>query len=410
MAMNNRGMKGFISAKIIAVLLIIVSVPQVSCSNSVGSEASNDENDQSNEEIIYHERALAVYDKIVRYFYVDEHNLFRENFPALSGDLEVSYLWPYFGLAGGVNTLIELGYDSEPFLNIINRFDIYFDDSDQPVAYGAYPPDLGASTHFYDDNAVVGLELIRAYEITGEATYLQKAEEIMPFLYTGETDRCGGGGIAWNENYIANPNDPNAIIGMSSSGYTALLALKLYQITGNEEYFDFGIRIYNWLKTNLKNPADNIYWNDVHMTTCEVNRDLYTYNTGVMMQVEIALYEITENGNHLQEAKHLANGAYTVFTRIHEGNRFFPARDPWFHAKLLQGYLDLYKYDESASAFVKIFIDNANHAWEHARNDINLFYEDWTGNEPGRDEWLLNQASVLEVFGLIALYKNESVY
>ncbi len=296
-----------------------------------------------------------------------------------------------------------------PFLNVIDRLDLYFDDSDDLVAYGAYPPELGPSTHFYDDNAVVGLELIRAYQTTGDAVYLQKAEEIMPFQYTGETDRCGGGGIAWNEDHISNPNDPNSIIGMSSSGYTALLALKLYQITEKEEYLDFGNRIYNWLHDNLKSSQNDIYWNDVNMTTCEVNEDLYTYNTGVMMQVEIALFEITGSESHLQEAKGLANGAYTVFTRLFEGERFFPARDPWFHVKLLQGYLDLYKYDENTDLFIDIFIDNANHAWENARNDYGLFYEDWTGNEEGRDEWLLNQASVVEVFGLIALHKNETV-
>jgi len=136
--------------------LLLTFTSAISCSDSVGTDPPEDEDSKSSDKIVYHERALAAYDNIVRYYYVDEHNLFMENFPKLPGDQEVSYLWPYFGLAGGVNTLIELGYDSEPFLNIINRLDIYFDDSDQPVAYGAYPPHLGASTHFYDDNAVVG--------------------------------------------------------------------------------------------------------------------------------------------------------------------------------------------------------------------------------------------------------------
>ena len=383
----------------------------ISCSDSVSTDPSDNGNN-SIDEIVYHERALDVYDNIVRYFYVDEHNLFRENFPELPGDNEVAFLWPYFGLVGGVNTLIELGYDSQPFINVVDRLDLYFDDSADNPVYGAYPPELGPSTHFYDDNAVTGLELINAYQITGNPVYLQKAEEIMPFQYTGQTERCGGGGIAWNENHISNPDHPDAMIGMSSSGYTALLALKLYQITEKEEYLEFGNRIYDWLYTNLRNSHDHIYWNDVKMATdanCEVNKDLYTYNTGVMMQVEIMLYEITGSDNHLQEAKRLANGAYTVFTRFYQGERFFPARDPWFHVKLLQGYLDLYKYDERAKSFISIFIDNANHAWENARNDYGLFYEDWTGNEVGRDRWLLNQASVVEIFGLIALYKNEQI-
>ena len=138
----------------------------ISCSDSVSTDPSDNGNN-STDDIVYHERALDVYDNIVRYFYVDEHNLFMENFPKLPGDLEVSYLWPYFGLVGGVNTLIELGYDSQPFINVVDRLDLYFDDSADHPVYGAYPPELGASTHFYDDNAVTGLELINAYRITG---------------------------------------------------------------------------------------------------------------------------------------------------------------------------------------------------------------------------------------------------
>ena len=389
-------------------LTLLAFTSSVSCSNSAVNDPPENDNNL-NDDIVYHERALSVYDDIVRYYYVNEHNLFKENFPVKPGDNEVSWLWSYFGLVGGVNTLIELGYNSQPFINIVDRLDSYFDDTGDNPVYGAYPPDLGSSTHFYDDNAVVGIELINAYQITGNQVYLQKAEEIMPFQYTGETDLCGGGGIAWNENHIANPNNPEAMIGMSSSGYTTLLALRLYQITEKEEYLEFGYRIYDWLYNNLRNSQDGIYWNDVKMPTCAVNRDLYTYNTGVMMQVEIALYEITGNDKHLQEAKSLGNGAYTVFTRHTEGKRFFPERDPWFHVKLLQGYLDLYKYDERAESFINIFKDNANHAWENARNEYGLFYEDWSGNVVGRDEWILNQASLVEVFGLIALHKNETV-
>jgi len=389
--------------------LLVLFLSFVACTGAVDSDDSDQDSDSTDTpSITYHERALEVYDNIRTYYYVSEHNLFKENYPRMSGDREVSYLWPYFGLVAGVNSLLKVGYDYEGLHKVVDRLDKYYDESHDPVTYSAYPPSLGDSDHFYDDNAVTGLKLFNAYKITGDSQYLQKAEEIMPFLYTGETDQCGGG-IAWKENYITNPDNPDALIGMSSSGYSALLALKLYQETGKQEYYDFGTRVYQWLKNNLKNTARNIYWNDVKFSDCSINKDLYTYNTGVMMRVEIALYEITDNESHLQEAKDLARGAFNVFTNSYQGDPFFPQRDPWFNVKLFQGYLDLYKHDESAEQYINVFIDNANHAWENARNQNGLFYADWTGQNQSGDEWLLNQASLVEMYARIALFKGEEV-
>ena len=387
--------------------LLAMFLPFLACSSPVKSDNSDQDSDSTDTpSITYHERALAVYDNIRKYYYVNEHDLFKENYPRRSGDREVSYLWPYFGTVAGVNTLLKIGYEFEGLYNVVDGFDKYYDDSHDPVAYSAYPPSLGNSDHFYDDNAVTGLKLLNAFKITGDSQYLQKAEQIMPFLYTGEVDECGGG-IAWKENYVTNPDNPDAIIGMSSSGYSALLALKLYQATGKQEYFDFGKRVYRWLKGNLKNSARNIYWNDVKFSDCSVNKDLYTYNTGVMMRVEIALYEITEEERHLQEAKDLGQGAFNVFTSYYQGKPFFPRSDPWFNVKLFQGYLDLYKHDESAEEYINVFIENANYAWENARNQDGLFYADWTGQNKTGDKWLLNQASLVEIYGRISLFKGE---
>ena len=403
-------MKGLISHNIIAVILCIASVFQVACTNSTDPGDSDNENDQNHEGIIYHERAKFVFERVNNFYFLEEYHLYRENFPQQTGDPEVSYLWPYFGLLGGVNTLIKLGYESDDLQDVITHLEYYADEADGELVYSAYPPFLGESDHYYDDNAVVGIKLLDLYRITGDQKYLKRAEELMPFMYSGETSVCGGG-IVWMDQFVDNPGAPNAHIGMSSSGYTVLFSLMLYQLTENEEYLEFATRIYEWLRNRLKDSVQNIYWNDVRMSDCSVNQDLFTYNTGVMMRVEIALYEISGEESHLREARDLARGAFQTFAQSVDGKIFIsPERDPWFNVKLLDGYLDLYKYDEEASDYIDYFIENANHAWEHARNEYGLFYEDWTGNTPGRQEWLLNQASLIEVFGQIAMYKGEEVH
>ncbi len=392
-----------LSALLIPLLLIF-------CSSSTDSVPDENDNGTDETQINYHEWSKSVFNLVHDYYYLDEFQLFRENFPQQTGDPEVSYLWPYFGLLGGVNTLIELGYESDDLQDIITHLEYYADEADGELVYSAYPPFLGESDHYYDDNAVVGIKLLDLYRITEDQKYLNRAEELMPFMYSGETTVCGGG-IVWMDQYVDNPDIPNAHIGMSSSGYTVLFSLMLYQLTENEEYLEFATRIYEWLRNRLKDSVQNIYWNDVRMSDCSVNQDLFTYNTGVMMRVEIALYEISGEESHLREARDLARGAFQTFAQSVDGKIFIsPERDPWFNVKLLDGYLDLYKYDEEASDYIDYFIENANHAWEHARNQYGLFYEDWTGNTPGRQEWLLNQVSLIEVFGQIAMYKGEEVH
>jgi hypothetical protein len=284
--------------------MIFIHVLLVFCTSATDSEPNDNGNSVEESKITYHERAKSVYNLVRHYYFHEEYSLFRENFPQLPGDQEVSYLWPYFGLIGGINTLLELGYISDDLYDVIEHLELYADESGDYIVYSAYPPFLGESDHYYDDNAVVGKKFLDLYRITGDQKYLNRAEELIKFLYSGESTVCGGG-IVWMDDYIENPDAPNAHIGMSSSGYTTLFSLMLYQITGNEEYFEFGSRIYDWLTNQLKDTVSNIYWNDVRMSDCSVNQDLFTYNTGVMIRVEIALYEITGDQSHLREAQDL---------------------------------------------------------------------------------------------------------
>ena len=46
---------------------------------------------------------------------------------------------------------------------------------------------------FYDDNSIVGIELVEAFNLLNNQDYLTKAKRIVEFLQAGEDDMFGGG-------------------------------------------------------------------------------------------------------------------------------------------------------------------------------------------------------------------------
>jgi rhamnogalacturonyl hydrolase YesR len=211
----------------------------------------------------------------------------------------------------------------------------------------------------------------------------------------------------WVEQYRNKPESDNCNKAVCASAFTTIYLLKLYQITKNESYLTFAKRIYQWLTTNMKDPVDNLFWNDIRVRDNFVNKTKWTYNSGAMITNNVLLYEITNDEAYLNEAKTIAASTFTVFTHTTDNQLFFPDHDSWFNVCLFRGYLDLLKHAPMAQTYVNTFIKNADYAWEKARNNYGLFYEDWSGVKPGRDKWLLQQAGLIEMYGRIALLKGE---
>ena len=121
------------------------------------------------------------------------------------------------------------------------------------------------------------------------------------------------------------------------------------------------------------------------------------------------LYQATQDGSYLSDAKMMAKASYDHFTSpFSDKGRFFPDHDSWFNAILFRAYLDLYAIDKAAaSEYINAFIRQADYAWDHARTKDGMFYEDWSGNRMGRFYWLMHQAVMVEVYSRISIFKNE---
>lgn len=377
-----------------------------SCQENQDTELTTSNPDNNVPQISYRAKAKQVFDLIQQNYKINSTGLYLENFPKQPGDRESSYLWSLDGLLSGVNQLKALGFDDVALDHSFIALEKYYDTRRSPSAYAAFPVQYSQDDRFYDDNAIVALDLIENYEITQNKAYLDRVKAIAVFSLTGEDNKTGGG-LYWSEQNRTNLNSDLCMKAVSSTAFTVTYLLKLYQHTKDSQYLSFATRLYNWLNLYIKDPASNLFWNDIRVRDNFVNTRKWTYNSGAMISNNVLFYEITGQEQYLTEARAIAAATFTNFTRLFDNKRFFPEHDSWFNVCLFRGYLDLLRHDTTAQNYVNTFIQNADYAWEKARNEYGLFYEDWSGVKVGRDKWLLQQAGLVEMYGRIALLKGE---
>lgn len=367
------------------------------------------------EEIVYNERAMSQFEMINRLYRVSVGNtsgLYNENYPKGSGDGAASYLWPYDGLMSGVATLYELGYDVN-YAELIDQFEKYWS-SDDRLGVGAYSSGTDGSSgygdRFFDDNSIVGLDLVEAYRLTGDRKFLDRAKRIISFLKKGE-DSVFGGGLWWNESLINVSGNVDSNKPACANGFATLFLLKYYEVcpaSEKSDVLDFAKRLYSWLTENLRDPEDALYWND-KQAGGSIRKDKWTYNSGAMISNGVLLARYTGEQSYLDQAKETAMHSYDYFVRpVAPLALAYPDHDPWFTVKLINAYIDIEPYMPAASGYITTFMNNLDYAWEHSRTPAGLFYEGWAGN-PGRASSLLQQDAALEALGRMALYKKEVI-
>lgn len=353
-------------------------------------------------------RAKAVFDLIVQHYKLS-NGLYKESHPTQSGDPSISYLWPFVSLVSGAATLAELDYDVN-YAGMSDLYEKYYRTGANGNSIGGYGSSTngftGGGTRFYDDNAIVGISLMEAYNITKEQRFLERAARIVPFLESG-FDSMLGGAIWWNEDEKNISGNANSNKPACANGYATLFLLEYYKACPETEkaaVLSFAKNLYKWLFENLRDPADKCYWNDLN-TAGAVNKTKWTYNTGVMIQNGVRLYQITGEQRYLNEAIESAQGAYDFFVKTRNNIPFtYPDHDPWFNTKLLRGYIDLQPYYKNADNYIQAYYKFTNYGYDNARNSSGFFYEDWTGGSPKRYYILLMQAAVVESYGSLALY------
>lgn len=362
------------------------------------------------------EQTLQIIDKL--YAVNDGKFLYRENYPYdekysasyLGGGVNenktnpYSYLWPFSGSFSAYTVLLEKENDSAVKKQIDERIlpglEQYFDTRD-PYAYASYVKFAPQSDRFYDDNIWLGIDFLDLYLHTYQQSYLKKAEEIWRFVESGWDDKLGGG-IYWMEQKKESKNT-------CSNAPAVVYLMKLYEATKSNQYLDKAKQLYQWTKSNLQDPEDKTYWDNIKLDG-KIDKAKYPYNTGQMIQAATLLYKHTTNKNYLKDAQETAEGGYKYFfdasKTIQSEGKSYPTlkrSDSWFIAVMLRGYVELYDVDKN-SVYLDTFRANLQYAWVNMRDKDGLFSKDWSGKkqESENKKWLLDQFAIAEMFARIS--------
>ncbi|HWX96151.1 MAG TPA: glycoside hydrolase family 76 protein [Solirubrobacteraceae bacterium] len=339
-------------------------------------------------------RALVAFQAMQKHYYLQGSGLY-------SGE-PFSYLWPFsqaFAVTVSMAHVprVPVSFARELKARLVG-LDSYLDRNNSGAPEGMYtstlaafdgtvaPPAGPGGTKYYDDNDWIGIELVRAYELTHDPTVLASAEAVMAFEMAGwdtNQEHACPGGIPFSN--AAENNDRNTV----TTAPAAELGAQLYRITANAQYLQFALKAYEWVRRCLLAPtglyADHISPKGV------VEPMLWSYNQGTMIGAGALLYQATGNSGYLYEARQSARAALAYFTPERLGSEipFFPSV---YFRNLL--YLDSITRDPPGKGLAQSYVD---YAWQHLRLADNLFV---AGSPPSAQ--LLVQAAIAQIYALLA--------
>lgn len=220
----------------------------------------------------------------------------------------------------------------------------------------------------YDDIMWWVIALARAYEITGNQTYLDKAISGFNRVWDGSYDPIKGG-MFWDFKH----SGKNACINYP----TVIAGMKLYKITNEKTYLNKAKDVYLWSKNNLFNQSNGRVA-DHKVGDNKPGYEDYTYNQGTCIGAALLLYKATGNQSFLDDAKLAGN-----YTRnsMSDADGILPAEGDWNEQGVLKSILAQYLI-KLADAFPKgkypAWINsNINLAWRNRDETRGIMYRNY---------------------------------
>jgi predicted alpha-1,6-mannanase (GH76 family) len=237
------------------------------------------------------------------------------------------------------------------------------------------------NNHFNDDIMWWAMASARAYEITKEQRYLDKAKYYFDFVYNTQwDDSFANGGIWWMN---SEHSTKNACINFPA----AEAAVYLYNMTKDNHYLDAAARIYSWGKTMLTDGNGKVF-DRIELEKGAVP-DATHYNQGTFIGAAVGLYKITGKTVYLDDAVKAAKFTQTHLVDVNhllnyegpngdlKGGKTILVRNLAYLQKTLNDK-DGKTYKPFSKDFNYWLAFNTQMAWNH-RNADNIVDGNWAG-------------------------------
>lgn len=302
---------------------------------------------------------------------------------------EYSYLWSLCALYQAAHEIERIDPRADLTRPLLKVMAAYYDPAPPVPAYSDYLMHLKPGERYYDDNQWIGITSLDAFARTGEPEDLKRGKGMYDFMMGG-CDLVLGGGIYWKETSKETKNT-------CSNGPGILLALQLYAATNDQRYLDTAVSLYEWTNEHLQAP-NKLYYDKINTQNGQIDKTMFSYNTGTMLQSNLYLYECTGEAKYLAEANAIAESSLGYF---YGRGRF---RDGyWFSAVMLRAYQHLLRHNDDPK-YLLAFKRCLDHALENDKTEQGLL----RGGRGMHD--LVAHGGMLEILARFAwLEKNTAV-
>lgn len=157
---------------------------------------------------------------------------------------------------------------------------------------------------YYDDMEWLALACLRAYAATNNEIFKETAQLLWTEIKGGWNTTMGGG-IAWRKSQTYYKNTP-------ANAPAAILAARMYVLSGNAGDLEWAKKIYAWLVANLVDNSSGLVWDGMNRENDgKIDKDWkFTYNQGIFIGAALELYLATNDEAYKSAA--LRTAGYSV--------------------------------------------------------------------------------------------------
>ena len=233
---------------------------------------------------------------------------------------------------------------------------------------------------FYDDMEWMALALFRAYEITGDHSFLDESKNLWEDIKKG-WNTIHDGGIAWNKTQTDYKNMP-------ANAPAVILSYKLFQLEKNADDSIFGNKILTWVENNLVDEySGKVYDGLGRNGTDQVDTEWqFTYNYGIYIGACVEKYQVTKDYSYIEKA--IKSADYAINFLVKPGTEILKDEGTGdgglFKGIFIRYLLNLAEVDKIPDAIRQKYIGflqtNAESLWNNGtvKDPYIQFSSDWT--------------------------------